>query len=64
MSVPDDDERLRRRPKVLLHDHFDGGIRAATIIDLANDIGYRDLPTYDVDDLAAWYVQCVLRLRR
>ena len=55
MSVPDDDERLRRRPKVLLHDHFDGGIRTATIIDLANDIGYRDLPTYDVDDLAAWF---------
>ena len=55
VSVPDDDERLRRRPKVLLHDHFDGGIRTATIIDLANDIGYRDLPTYDVDDLAAWF---------
>jgi adenosine deaminase len=42
-------------PKVLLHDHLDGGLRPATIVDLAEDIGH-DLPTRDADELAAWFV--------
>ena len=46
---------LRGLPKIVLHDHFDGGLRPATVIELAREQGYRDLPTYDVDDLAAWF---------
>jgi adenosine deaminase len=40
-------------PKVLLHDHLDGGLRPTTMVDLADEIGYRGLPTVDPDDLAA-----------
>ena len=45
----------RRAPKVLLHDHLDGGLRSQTVIDLASEIGYRELPTTDPDELARWF---------
>ncbi len=48
-------ETIREAPKALLHDHLDGGLRPSTIIDLANEYGYRDLPTQDVGELAAWF---------
>ncbi len=41
-------------PKVLLHDHLDGGLRAETVIELASEYGYKDLPTTNVDDLKKW----------
>src|SRR3954451_21177749 len=44
-----------RAPKALLHDHLDGGLRPATIIDLAREYGYHSLPTTDVDDLGRWF---------
>jgi adenosine deaminase len=44
-------EQIRAMPKVLLHDHLDGGLRAGTVIDLAGDIGYADLPTRDPAEL-------------
>ena len=44
-------EQIRAMPKVLLHDHLDGGLRAGTVIDLADDIGYGDLPTHDPAEL-------------
>ena len=47
-------ERIRRAPKVVLHDHLDGGLRAETIVELADETGYRDLPTADPVRLAAW----------
>ncbi|MBX6386747.1 MAG: adenosine deaminase [Microbispora sp.] len=47
-------EEIRRAPKVLLHDHLDGGLRPGTIIDLARECGHT-LPTYDPDELAAWF---------
>ncbi|MEZ5238046.1 MAG: hypothetical protein R2716_03525 [Microthrixaceae bacterium] len=40
-------------PKVLLHDHLDGGLRPATMIELAELHGYRSLPSTDPDELAA-----------
>jgi len=49
-------EQIRQAPKALLHDHLDGGLRPATIVDLATEIGYRGLPTTDADDLAKWFV--------
>lgn len=42
-------------PKVVLHDHLDGGLRPQTIIDLAKEVGYRALPTHDAEDLATWF---------
>ena len=40
-------------PKVLLHDHLDGGLRPETVIELADDVGYEDLPTRDPQQLTA-----------
>ena len=48
-------ESIKRLPKALLHDHLDGGLRPATIIELASDIGYAKLPTDDPDALAKWF---------
>ncbi len=45
-------DQIRAVPKVLLHDHLDGGLRPATIVDLAREIGYDDLPSYDPEVLA------------
>lgn len=42
-------------PKVLLHDHLDGGLRPNTIVELARERGYAGLPTTDPDDLARWF---------
>jgi adenosine deaminase len=47
-------DTIRQAPKALLHDHLDGGLRPATVVDLASEFGYAGLPTTDVDDLAAW----------
>ena len=51
---PPTGERIRRAPKVVLHDHLDGGLRASTIVELAEETGYRALPTTDPERLAAW----------
>ena len=45
-------ETIRSAPKVLLHDHLDGGLRPATVIELARDGGYEGLPTTDPGELA------------
>ncbi len=42
-------------PKVLLHDHLDGGLRPQTVAELANDIGYTQLPATRVDTLTEWF---------
>jgi adenosine deaminase len=44
-------EQIRRVPKVLLHDHLDGGLRPATIVELAESSGYDGLPTADPAEL-------------
>jgi adenosine deaminase len=46
-------EQIRVVPKVLLHDHLDGGLRPATIVELAGAVGYDDLPSTDPEVLAA-----------
>lgn len=44
-------------PKVLLHDHLDGGLRPQTIIEIADEIGYQKLPTTNALELAHWFEQ-------
>ncbi|MFF3440361.1 adenosine deaminase [Streptosporangium sp. NPDC002721] len=48
-------EQIRLAPKVLLHDHLDGGLRPETIIDLARESGYDRLPTTETESLRAWF---------
>ena len=48
-------EQIRRAPKVLLHDHLDGGLRPRTIVELAAAVGYDGLPTTDPVELGAWF---------
>ncbi|MEV0945957.1 adenosine deaminase [Rhodococcus sp. NPDC049939] len=46
---------LRRAPKVLLHDHLDGGLRPTTVLELAHDCGYDALPADNSQALASWF---------
>jgi adenosine deaminase len=48
-------ENVARAPKVLLHDHLDGGLRPETVLELADEIGYRDLPAGDAEGLGRWF---------
>ncbi len=52
---------LPKVPKVLLHDHLDGGLRAETIIDLAKELKYKKLPTHDAGELAEWFHRGAVR---
>lgn len=49
-------EDLRRLPKVLLHEHLDGGLRPATLLALLHARGL-PAPAGDADGLAAWFRQ-------
>ena len=40
--------QIAARPKALLHDHLDGGLRPQTIVDLAAEIGH-ELPASDAE---------------
>ena len=53
MVAPTYDE-IVRAPKALLHDHLDGGVRPATVVELAAEIGHQ-LPADDADSLGAWF---------
>ncbi|MEU8661008.1 adenosine deaminase [Actinoplanes philippinensis] len=44
-----------KAPKVLLHDHLDGGLRPATIVELAEKAGH-ELPFTDPERLGEWFV--------
>jgi adenosine deaminase len=59
---PPSDSTIAAAPKVLLHDHLDGGLRPETIIELAAEYGYEGLPTTDPADLAAWFHRGANRL--
>ena len=48
-------EAIQQAPKALLHDHLDGGLRPATVIDIAGQVGYEGLPSTDEAELAAWF---------
>lgn len=42
---------------MLLHDHLDGGLRPATVVDLAQQSGYTGLPATDPEELARWFAE-------
>lgn len=46
---------LKSLPKVSLHDHLDGGLRPATIIELAAEAGH-ELPSTDPEELRQWFL--------
>src|SRR6478752_885856 len=54
LNVPGPDQ-IRRAPKVLLHDHLDGGLRPGTIVELALAQGYDALPETEPDKLGVWF---------
>ncbi len=47
---------IRAVPKVLLHDHLDGGLRPATILELAGEVGH-SLPADDATSLGRWFTE-------
>nr|WP_297425074.1 adenosine deaminase [uncultured Actinotalea sp.] len=47
---------LAALPKVLLHDHLDGGLRPATVLELADAVGHA-LPASDPAELGEWFVR-------
>lgn len=47
---------VQAAPKVVLHDHLDGGLRPTTIIELALAIGH-PLPAVDATALEEWFVE-------
>jgi adenosine deaminase len=49
-------EEIRAVPKVLLHDHLDGGVRPATVVELAAEVGH-ELPEGDADSLGRWFAE-------
>jgi len=55
MPTPLDESSIRTAPKVLLHDHLDGGVRPETVVDIAREIGYAELPAPDAPTLAKWF---------
>jgi len=48
---------LMTLPKVLLHEHLDGVLRPKSVIELAAQAKYSELPTSDPKELAAWFHQ-------
>jgi adenosine deaminase len=49
-------EDIVKVPKALLHDHLDGGLRPATIVELAAEVGH-ELPTTDPEALGHWFTE-------
>ena len=46
---------IRQAPKAVLHDHLDGGLRPATVLELARECGYDELPATDAESLGRWF---------
>lgn len=53
-----DEAAIRALPKVVLHDHLDGGLRPATVLEIADEVGH-ELPVSGGDrtaeGLARWF---------
>src|SRR3954449_13164390 len=55
-SIVIDPDLIRAVPKVLLHDHLDGGLRPATIVELAHEVAHT-LPADDAESLGRWFTE-------
>ena len=53
-SAPLSHDEIRSAPKIVLHEHLDGGLRPETLIDIADRIGHQ-LPAHEPEALAAWF---------
>ncbi len=53
-----DVDRLRALPKVSLHDHLDGGVRPATVLELSEEVGHALPPeaSEGAEALGRWFV--------
>jgi adenosine deaminase len=49
-------EEIVKAPKALLHDHLDGGLRPATIVELAAQVGH-ELPATEPAALGRWFAE-------
>jgi adenosine deaminase len=47
-------ELIASLPKVVLHDHLDGGLRPQTVLELADEVGHA-VPASDADALGKWF---------
>jgi adenosine deaminase len=52
--VPSPTESIRSLPKVLLHEHLDGGLRPQTLLELLHERGV-EAPAHDAVGLEAWF---------
>jgi len=48
-------QAIQPLPKVSLHDHFDGGVRPQTVIELAAEVGLA-VPSDDAETLGDWFL--------
>lgn len=48
---------IGRLPKAVLHEHLDGGLRVSTILEIADEEGYTELPAHDEESLHDWFYQ-------
>ena len=55
-GAPATREQIARAPKALLHDHLDGGLRPATVVELASEIGH-ELPADGAEALGRWFAE-------
>ncbi|MDT0185205.1 adenosine deaminase [Microbacterium sp. ARD31] len=55
MTTPTRDQ-VHAAPKVLLHDHLDGGLRPGTIVELAAEVGH-EVPAGDAESLGRWFTE-------
>ena len=49
-------DTVTRAPKVVLHDHLDGGLRPATVLELAEQVGH-ELPAGTAEELERWFFE-------
>jgi len=54
-STTPPDDVIHRAPKVVLHDHLDGGLRPQTTLEIADSVDYQGLPEREADALGTWF---------
>ena len=55
-TTPATPDQVVAAPKVALHEHLDGGVRASTVAEIASQIGH-ELPADDPTELGLWFAE-------